>query len=83
MATQIPHVLLVDDCRVDCVVASFILNRFNIRGIMLLFFRNNYQVVLTCCSSNMFLHIFEKLRVFYNIILAMIPTLIHLQLFAL
>ncbi|XP_066325638.1 two-component response regulator ORR12-like [Miscanthus floridulus] len=31
MATQTPHILLVDDCRVDCVVASFTLNSFNIR----------------------------------------------------
>jgi hypothetical protein len=61
MATQTPHILLVDDSRVDCVVASFTLNRFNIRGIMVVMsFKNNYRVVLTYCSSNVIFHIFEQ-----------------------
>jgi hypothetical protein len=36
MATQTPHVLIVDDSRVDCLVASIILNSFNIRDIMVI-----------------------------------------------
>ena len=53
MATQTPHILLVDDCRVDCVVASFTLNSFNIQGIMVIMcFKNNYRVVLAYYFSN-------------------------------
>jgi len=53
MATQTPHVLIVDDSRVDCFVASIILNSFNIVGIMVIMsFKNNYRGVVTYCSNN-------------------------------
>jgi hypothetical protein len=84
MATQTPHVLTMDDSRVDCLVASIILNSFNILGIMVIMsLKNNYRLVLTYYFSNMIFHILLNNReCWYNIISDMILALIHLQLFA-
>jgi hypothetical protein len=63
MATQSPHVLVVDHSRVDCLVASIVLNSFNIRGIMIIMsFYNNYRVVFTNVLILSFSYIFIKIE---------------------